>query len=102
MHDLALLYDAPSIKQGIIPEASALQEITRCVDEVVSTVNPAKNEDGSNASDAPLPQADPHVRNKSLTEIENYKEDLKEMIATCQRHTSCSPSYYLKTKHGQQ
>ena len=26
----------------------------------------------------------------------------KELIATCQRHTRCSPSYCLITKHGQQ
>ena len=45
--------DAPSIEQGVIPEASALQELTRYVDEVVSTVNPAISEDGSNASDTP-------------------------------------------------
>ena len=102
VHGLAWLSDAPSIKQGVIPEASTMQEIARYVDNVVSTVNPAIHEDGSNASDAPLPQVDPHVCNRPFAAIENYEEDLKELIATCQRHTRCSPSYCLKTKHGQQ
>ena len=102
VHGLAWLGDAPSIEQGAIPETSTMQEITRYVDNVVSTVNPAIHEDGSNASDAPLPQVDPHVCNRPFAAIENYEEDLKELIATCQRHTRCSPSYCLKTKHGQQ
>ena len=48
----------------------------------------------------PLPQVAPmHVCNKSFAEIENYEEDLIELIATCQRHTRCSPSYTVSKQN---
>ena len=65
-------------------------------------MNPAISEDGSNASDASLPQVDPHVCNKHFDTVDDCEKDLKEPIATCQRHTRCSPSYCLKTKNGEQ
>ena len=65
-------------------------------------MNPAISEDGSNASDAPLPQVDPHVCNKRFDTVDDYEKDLKELIATCQRHTRYSPSYCLKNKNGEQ
>ena len=100
VHGLAWLSDAPVIEQGLIQESSKMHEITRYVNNAASTINPAIHENGSNALDAPLPQLDPHVCNKSFAEIENYEKELKELIATCQRHTHCSPSYCSKTKHG--
>ena len=101
MHGLAWLSNAPSIELGVVQEASMQQQITEYVDKIVSTVNPAIFEDGSNASDAPLPQVDPHVCNKPFDTVDDYEKDLKELIATCQRHTH-SPSYCLKTKNGEQ
>ena len=71
------------------------------MDNIVSTVNPAVLEDGSNVSDAPLPQTDPHVYKKPFASVDNYEQELEELIATCQRHTR-SPSYCLKTKNGEQ
>ena len=102
VHGLAWLSDAPSIDPGVVQEASVQQEISRYVDKVVSTENPAILEDGSNASDAPLPQVDPHVCNKPFESVDDYEKDLKELIAMCQRHTRCSPSYCLKAKNGEQ
>jgi hypothetical protein len=102
VHGLAWLSDAPSIEVGVVQEASMQQHITEYIEKIVSTVNPAILEDGSNASDAPLPQVDPHVCNKPFDSVDDYERDLKELIATCQRHTRCSPSYCLKTKNGEQ
>ena len=97
VHGLAWLSDAPSIEQGVVQGASPQQqqEITQYIDKIVSTVNPAILEDGSNASEAPLPQVDPHVCNKPFDSVVDYEKDLKQLIATCQRHTRCSPSYIL-------
>ena len=35
---------------------------------------------------------------KSLT----FDQDLADLVATCQRHTRCSPAYCLRTKNGRQ
>jgi len=34
--------------------------------------------------------------------IDNHQQDLSDLIATCQRHTRCSPAYCLRTKNGVQ
>ena len=99
VHGLAWLSDAPSVDQGVVQEASIQQQIAQYADKIVSTVNPAILEDGTNA---PLPQVDPHVCNKPFDTVDDYEKDLKELIATCQRHTRCSPSYCLKGKNGEQ
>ena len=76
--------------------------ITQYADNVVSTCNPAVLPDGSNMSDAPAPKTDPHVCNQVYTEIEDYDQDLADLVATCQRHTRCSAAYCLRTKNGRQ
>ena len=53
VHGLAWLSDAPSVDQGVVQEASMQQQIAQYVDKIVSTVNPAILEDGSNASMPP-------------------------------------------------
>ena len=102
VHGLAWLSNAPAINEGVVKNESMQQEITAYVDKIVSTENPAILEDGSNASDAPLPQVDPRVCNKPFDSVDDYEKDLKELIATCQRHTRCSPSYCLKANNGEQ
>lgn len=72
------------------------------MDKVVSTVNPAILEDGSNESYALLTQTDPHVCNKPFDDVDDHELDLRQLIVMCQRHTRCPPSYFLKTKNGEQ
>ena len=92
VHGLAWLGNAPLVNQGVVQEVSMQQQIAQYVDKIVSTVNPAILADGSNESDAPLPQVDHHVCNKCFDSVDDYKKDLKELIPTCQRHTRCSHS----------
>lgn len=90
VHDLAWIKDAPDVHLAITSaDASdtAQEEIVRYIDSVVST---AVLPDGSNA---PLPQTDPHVCNKPYVAVDNHQ--LLELVATCQRHTHCSPMYCL-------
>ena len=65
-------------------------------------MNPAVLPDGSNIADAPAPKVDPHVCNKAYGDIQDLDQDLSDLVATCQRHTRCSASYCLRTKHGKQ
>lgn len=53
-------------------------------------------------SDAPPPLLDPHICNQSYLQVEDYQQDLNNLIATCQRHTRCSAAYCLRTKNGRQ
>ena len=68
----------------------------------MSTCNPAVLPDESNIDDAPAPKTDPHVCNQVYNEVEDFDQDLSDLIATCQRHTRCSAAYCLRTHHGQQ
>ena len=58
--------------------------------------------DGSNQINAPMPQTNLHICNLSYNDIEDYEQDLIQLIAACQCHTRCSTAYCLKTKNGQQ
>lgn len=71
-------------------------------DKIVSTINPAVLPDGSDVDNAPPAQTNPHVCNKPYAAVQNFNQDLIDLIATCQRHTRCSASYCLRTKNGQQ
>ena len=77
-------------------------ELLEFVDRIVYTTNPAILADGSNVADAPLPKTNPHICSKPYSEIEDYQQDLSDLIATCQRHTRCSAAYCLRTSHGVQ
>ena len=68
----------------------------------LSTINPGVLPDGSNIADAPAPKVDPHICNKPYWDIQDLDQDLADVVATCQRHTRCSASYCLRTKHGKQ
>ena len=49
-----------------------------------------------------LQRLTPHVCNQVYTEVEDFDQDLSDLIATCQQHTQCSAAYCLCTRHGQQ
>ena len=72
------------------------------VNSVVTTINPAILPDGSNISEAPCAQIDPHICNKAYKDIVDFDEDLAQLVATCQRHTRCSSAYCLRESNGKQ
>ena len=103
MHGIAWFADAPDVQHLLAAEdysdlIGGVENVTSYADSIVSTINPAISMDRSNAENAPLPQTKPHVCNKPYSEVEDIKMDLIELIATCQRHTRCSPAYCLKKK----
>ena len=105
VHGLAWFKDAPKVEQLLSSDEdsgaiTAVEEITSYVDGIISTINPAIAADGSDAASAPLPKTNPHVCNKAYTEVKDFKLDLVDLIATCQRHTRCSTAYCLKKKKG--
>ena len=57
------------------------EEILKHADQLVSTVNPAVLPDGSNIADAP---ADPYICNKMYKDIQDFDDDLADLVATCQ------------------
>ena len=69
---------------------------------VVSTTNTAVLPDGSNISEAPHAQVDPHICNNAYKDVVDFSEDLAQLVATCQRHTRCSSAYCLRENNGEQ
>lgn len=106
VHGLAWLPDAPGVEELLSPPQNipdtVEEEIIRYADGLVSTTNPAVLPDGSNIDDAPSPKTVPHICNKMYNEIQDFKQDLADLVATCQRHTRCSTSYCLHTHNGRQ
>ena len=103
VHGLAWLPDTPDVEKLGNSASEALKEdIIRHADQLISTINPAVLPDGSNISDAPAPKVDPHICNKPYGEVQDFNQDLADLVATCQRHTRCSASYCLRTRHGKQ
>ena len=103
VHGIAWFADAPDVQQLLAAEDYAdlltgVEDIVSYADSIVSTINPAISIDGSNAENAPRAQTKPHVCNKLYANVKDINMDLVEMIATCQRHTRCSPAYCLKKK----
>lgn len=85
VHGLAWLPHAPDVELLLSSSNNsdeAKQIITRYADTIVSTCNPAVLPDGSNVDDAPLPKTDPHVCNQAYTEVDNYEQDLVDLVAT--------------------
>ena len=106
VHGLAWLPDAPDVKKALADseETSAADKeaLIQYVDNIVSTTNPAVLPDGSNVDEASLPKTNPHICNKLYSEVEDFDQDLADLIATCQRHTRCSAAYCLRTHSVQQ
>ena len=104
VHGLAWLPGAPDVQLFTDPVAAEEnhQQAIAFINSVISTTNPALLPDGSNLSEAPRAQTDPHICNKAYAEVTDHEQDLSQLIATCQRHTVCSPAYCLRTKHGKQ
>lgn len=103
VHGVAWLPNAPKLEE--YDETGQEQNqaaIIQYIDSLISTNNPAISSDGSNADDAPRPQTNPHICNISYTDVTDFDDDLAKLIATCQRHTRCSTTYCLRTKHGKQ
>ena len=106
VHGLAWLPDTTDVEEILASsedgDDTAKEELIRHVDSIVTTLNPAILPDGSNADDAPPPKTNPHICNQPYSEIEDFNQDLIDLIATCQRHTRCSAAYCLRTQNGQQ
>ena len=103
IHGLAWLSGAPNVEHILASSnLTAHAEIIQYADAIISTINPAILPDGSNAQDAPPPKTNPHVCNQSYVEVEDFHQDLVDLVATCQRHTRCSASYCLRNYQGQQ
>ena len=61
-------------------------EIIQYADGIVSTINPGVLPDGSNIDVAPTAKTDPHICNKAYNDVTDFKQDLIDLVATCQRH----------------
>ena len=96
VHGLAWLPDSPSVEQILASSNAstdaAKEALIQHVDRIVSTTNPAILQYGSNADNAPLPKTNPHICNRPYAEVEDFDQDLADLVATYQRHTRCSGS----------
>ena len=102
VHGLAWLSGVPNVEQIVADGADTAKEepIRYYVDKSVTTLNPAISPDGSNTDEAPPPKTNSHICNQPCAGIEDFNQDLTDLIATCQ-HTQCSAAYCLRTCDGQ-
>lgn len=94
LHSLTWLSDVPDVEQDLATQISPL-----CLQRKTSfrsTINPAILPDGSSVD--VLRKTNPHILD---SEMEDFSQDLADLIATCQRHTRCSAAYCLRTHNGQ-
>ena len=87
VHGLAWLPNVPDVEKLLSPSSvsdAAKEEIIQYADGLVYTCSPAGLSDGSNVDDAPGPKTDPHVCNQVYTEVEDFDQDLSDLIAACQ------------------
>ena len=105
VHGVAWLPNAPNVEQLLssaeVPE-TLRQEIVQYADRTVTTLNPAQSSTANSDTQWPIPVTNPHICNKSYLDIQDYHQDLCDLVATCQRHTRCSEAYCLRTRHGRQ
>jgi len=105
VHGMAWLPNATNVEELLSSTNNfdtAKEQIIQYANSLVSTCNPATLPDGSNVDDAPDPKPDPQVCNQVYTEVEDFEQDLSDLVATCQWHTRCSAAYCLRTRHRQQ
>lgn len=104
IHGLAWFPDAPSV-QDILADSNSTsrEQLTKYVNKIISTTNPAVQPDGSDVNTAvPPASCNPHICSKPYADVVDFNQDLIDLIATTQRHTQCSPAYCLRMEHGQQ
>ena len=104
IHGLAWLPDTPDVEQLLSSPDNISDEVKEQITKyrLVSTRNPAVLPDGSNIDDAPAPKTDPHICNEVYGDIQDFDQDLADLIATCQCHTRCSAAYCLRARNGRQ
>ena len=104
VHGLAWLPNAPDVDQLVCPETSesVKQQAIQYANTLISTMSPGVSIDGSNINDAPSAKTDPHICAKPYSQVTDFSEDLKDLVATCQRHTRCSEAYCLRKSNGKQ
>ena len=105
VHGLAWLPNVPDIQhtlESLDYNTTALEDVVSHIDGLITTMNPAILNDGSNKSQAQPPQTNPHICNKPYVEVQDYHQDYVDLIATCQRHTRCSTAYCLRSSGGRQ
>ena len=103
VHSIAWFADAPDVQHLLAVKdysdlIGGVENVISYADNIVSTINPAISMDGSDSENVSLPQTKAHVCNKPYSKVEDFKIDLIELIATCQRHTWCSSAYCLNNK----
>ena len=104
VHGLAWLPNAPDVEclMSSHQDDAVKARIIQYEDKLVSTMNPGILPDGSNIDDEPTAKTDPHICNKPYSEVTDFKQDLIDLVATCQRHSRCSTAYCLRTHNGHQ
>ena len=85
VHGLAWLPDVEQVlANSDITSTAAKETLLQCVDKVVSAINPEILPNGSNVYEAPPPKTNPRICNLPYTEVEDFDQDLADLIATCQ------------------
>ena len=86
VHGLTWLLGTSDVEQVLtnsdITSTAAKEILLHHDDKVVSTINPAVLPDGSNVDEAPPPKTNPHICNVLYTEVEDFDQDLANLIAT--------------------
>ena len=80
--------DAPDAQNVLSTDDPASQEeLIKYIDRTVSTTNSAVLQDGSNVCDAP--PSDPHICNQSYLQVEDYKQDLNDLMSETYTMLNC-------------
>uniref|UniRef100_A0A1X7TZG1 Helitron helicase-like domain-containing protein n=1 Tax=Amphimedon queenslandica TaxID=400682 RepID=A0A1X7TZG1_AMPQE len=78
VHGLAWLPNAPNVEDLLSSQPdfveSIKEKIIEYADKIISTIKTAVLPDGSNVSDAPPAKVDPHICNKSYSEVTDLKK----------------------------
>ena len=99
MHGLAWLPDALDVEHILASSDANLNDaakeaLIQHVDRIVSTRNLAVLPDGSNSDDAPLPKTNPHICSQPYVEVEDFDQDLADLVASAtpaaQPPTACA------------
>ena len=80
VHGLAWLTGSPDIEKLTLDTSNHenKQQLAQYIDSIVTTINPAVSPDGSNISEAPYAQTDPHICNKLYKDVTDFDADLTQ------------------------